>query len=319
MVEDFDYPEKDNPGLEVYGSIKSDIRNLDYLTTAMRGCDVVVHCAAALPLYSPDDIRSIDVLGTKNVMTAAVTNGIKRVVHISSTAVYGIPDHHPLLETDKLIGVGPYGAAKIEAEKVCESFRKEGLIVPIIRPKSFVGPERLGAFALLYDWALDARNFPMIGSGENRYHLLDVQDLCEAIYLCATLADDMVNDVFNIGAEDFATMREDWQAVLDKAGFNKKIIPLPKWPIIWTLRILEALKLSPLYKWIYETAAEDSFVSIDKAKRILGWSPRYSNQDALIRNYEWYIQNQAQFKGSSGVSHRIPWKQGLLGVAKLFF
>jgi nucleoside-diphosphate-sugar epimerase len=71
----------------------------------------------------------------------------------------------------------------------------------------------------------------MISNGKNRYQLLDVHDLCEAIYLCATLPDDVVNDVFNIGAEDFATMREDWQAVLDKAGFGKKIKTFPKKPM----------------------------------------------------------------------------------------
>ncbi|MFN8538108.1 MAG: NAD-dependent epimerase/dehydratase family protein [Thermomicrobiales bacterium] len=85
------------------------------------------------------------------------------------------PDHHPLVEEDRLQGVGPYGIAKIDAEEVCLRFRRAGMVVPIIRPKSFVGPERLGAFALLYDWALDARNFPMIGSGNNRYQFLDVE------------------------------------------------------------------------------------------------------------------------------------------------
>jgi len=317
--DDFNYPEKKDERVTVYCTKKSDIRDLAYLTEAMAGSDMVIHCAAALPLYSPEDIRTTDIDGSRNVLLAAKKNGIKRVIQISSTAVYGIPDHHPLFETDKLIGVGPYGIAKIEAEKVCAQFREEGMVVPIIRPKSFVGPERLGAFVLLYDWASTGHGFPMIGSGKNRYQLLDVSDLCDAIYLCATLPDNTVNDVFNIGAEEFATMREDWQAVLDKAGFGKKIRGMPKKPIIGTLRLLEAMHLSPLYKWIYETAAEDSFVSIDKAKRILGWQPKYSNKDALLRNYAWYLENADMFKGASGVSHRVPWKQGILGIAKLFF
>src|SRR5690606_30321263 len=152
-------------------------------------------------------------------------HGVERVIQISSTAVYGVPDHHPIYETDKLIGVGPYGEAKILAEKVCEEFRAQGMCVPIIRPKSFIGPERLGVFALLYDWAKDGKNFPMIGSGNNRYQLLDVEDLCEAIYLTATLPCDQVNDTFNIGATEFTTMREDYQAVLDYAGYNKRIVP----------------------------------------------------------------------------------------------
>jgi nucleoside-diphosphate-sugar epimerase len=253
------------------------------------------------------------------VLQSAFEHGAERVIHISSTAVYGIPDHHPLYEDDPLHGVGPYGEAKVKAEQICLEYRAKGMCVPIIRPKSFVGPERLGVFALLYDWAKDGKNFPMIGSGNNRYQLLDVEDLCEAIYLCATLDRDRVNDTFNIGAKEFTTMREDYQAVLDAAGFGKKIIPLPAAPVIWALRILEALHLSPLYKWVYETAATDSFVSIEKAERVLGFTPKYSNKEALVRNYRWYIEHLNEFEGVSGVSHRVPWKQGVLRLAKILF
>ena len=159
----------------------------------------------------------------------------------------------------------------------------------------------------------------MIGSGENRYQLLDVEDLCDAIYLCCTLDPGQANDTFNIGAEEFTTMKEDYQAVLDRAGFGKKVRGFPAAPMIWTLRVLEALHLSPLYKWVYETASKDSFVSIDKAKQSIGYAPKYSNKDALLRNYEWYCEHLDDFAGSAGVSHRVPWKQGILGFAKWFF
>ena len=159
----------------------------------------------------------------------------------------------------------------------------------------------------------------MIGSGNNRYQLMDVEDLCEAIYLCATLEKENVNDTFNIGAKEYTTMKEDYQAVLDYAGFDKKIIPLPEKPIVLMLKILETFKLSPLYKWVYETASKDSFVSIEKAEKKLGFKPKYSNKDALIRNYKWYTEHLDEFKNKSGVSHRVPWKQGILKLAKKFF
>jgi nucleoside-diphosphate-sugar epimerase len=310
----FDYPEKDR-----VRAVTGDIRDPAGLRKAMERSSHVVHTAAALPLYPPRDIYTTDVDGTRNVLGAALELGIERVVHISSTAVYGIPDHHPLLEEDRLEGVGPYGEAKILAEQECLKAREQGLCVPIIRPKSFVGPERLGVFALFYEWAKEGRGFPMIGSGNNRYQLLDVEDLCDAIYLCLTLERERVNDVFNIGAKEFATMKEDYQAVLDEAGFGKKIRGMPAGPVIWTLRVLEALKLSPLYKWVYETASKDSFVSIEKAERVLGFAPKYSNSQALVRNYRWYLANYESFSKTSGVSHRAPWKQGILGLFKRFF
>jgi len=310
----FNYPEKTSV-MAIYG----DIRNKKDLMTSMAGCDLVIHTAAALPLYSKKDIFSTDVLGTKNVLDASVKNKIKRVVMVSSTAVYGIPDHHPLFEEDKLYGVGPYGEAKILAEKECIKYRKKGLIVPILRPKSFIGPERLGVFALFYDWAKDGHGFPILGNGKNLYQFLDVSDLCESIYLVMTKSKKVVNDTYNIGAKEFGTMKEDYQVVLDYAGFGKKIKCLPAGPAIWGLRVLEFFKLSPLYKWVYETASKDSFVSVEKAEKILGFMPKYSNKDALIRNYKWYLKNLKDIEGRSGVSHRVPWKQGVLALFKKFF
>ena len=310
----FDYPERDRIR-EVIG----DIRNLADVDRAMEGADLVVHCAAALPLYKAEDIFSTDIDGTRTVFEAAHADGIPRVVHVSSTAVYGIPDHHPLVEDDPLDGVGPYGISKVKAEDECAAFRAKGMVVPIIRPKSFIGPERLGVFALFYDWAKDGRNFPMIGSGNNRYQLCDVEDVCQGIYLCLTGPAEKVDDVFNIGAREFTTMKEDYQAVLDDAGFGRRIIGFPASPVIWTLRFLEMLKLSPLYKWVYETACEDSFVSIEKAETVLGYDPLHSNKDALVRNYRWYLENLESFEGASGVSHRVPWKQGILRLFKIFF
>ena len=312
---DFDYQDiKDK--IEI---ITGDIRDKGTVEKAVNGVNIIVHSAAALPLYTPEEIFSTDIDGTKNLLEAAEKYKVERFIHISSTAVYGIPDHHPLFETDKLDGVGPYGKAKIQAEEECLKHRNKGMCVTIIRPKSFIGPERLGVFDLLYDWAKDGRGFPMIGKGNNRYQLLDVEDLCEAIFLCCTLEKEKVNDTFNIGAKEFTTMKEDYQAVLDYAGHGKKIKGLPEKPIIITLKVLEALKISPLYKWVYETASKDSFVSIEKAEKVLGYKPKYSNKDALIRNYKWYLENFDKFKNTSGISHRVPWKQGILRLAKIFF
>lgn len=313
---DFTYPERDKITF-----LQGDIRREADLRNSMKDADIVIHTAAALPLYTPEEIYSTDVAGTRLVLQTAQAYGVKRVIHISSTAVYGVPDHHPLYETDPMIGVGDYGKAKIQAEKICQEFREQGLCLSILRPKSFVGPERLGVFAIFYEWASESKNFPNIGSGNNRYQLLDVEDLCTAIHACMTLEPAIVNDTFNIAATEFTTMKADYQAVLDEAGFGKKIIPFPVGPVVFALRILEALKLSPLYPWIYETASKDSFVSVEKAQQKLAYQPQYSNQQAMIRNYHWYLQNRERFQAEpgTGVTHRLPWKQKALKWVKVFF
>ena len=298
---------------------RGDIRDRAAVARAMEGADVVVHAAAALPLYAAKDIWTTDVDGTRTVLAVAEELAVDRVVHISSTAVYGVPDHHPLLEEDRLFGVGPYGEAKVAAEAVCREARAGGLCVPILRPKTFIGPERLGVFALLYDWALEGRHFPVLGRGDNPYQFLDVEDLCQAIWLCATLPREVVNDTFNIGAKVYGSPRSDFQAVLDAAGHRKRVVSLPARPAVLALRGLEKLGLSPLYQWIYQTVDKESFVSIEKAERVLGYAPRFSNADALLRNFAWYREHRHELGSGRGVTHRAPWKEGVLGVAKRFF
>ena len=291
-IADFDYPEKSEPWLKF---TLGDVRDQAAVDRTVEGCDVVVHCAAALPLYSEKDIFTTEVDGCRNVLGACRRFKADRMIQISSTAVYGVPKKHPIYETDPLVGVGPYGQAKIEAEEVCRAAIKEGYCVSIIRPKSFIGP------------------------GDNRYQLMDVDDLCAAIWSSMTYPKDVVATAFNIGAKEFTTMREDYQAVLDRAGHGKKIRGMPVKPVVFILRILEKLHASPLYPWVYETASTDSFVSVEKAERLLGFAPKYSNKQALVRNYDWYVEHLSEFAGKSGVSHRVPWKQGLLACAKWFF
>ncbi len=261
---------------------------------------------------------STDVTGTRNVLQAAADNQNSRVIHISSTAVYGTKASGAA-EDSAIEVIGPYAEAKVLAEQECDAFRARGLCVPVLRPKTFVGPERLGVWSILYDWAHSGSGFPLIGRGLNKYQLLDVQDLCDAIYATMTGEPSRVNTVFNIGAREYGSLRDDFQAVLDHAGHGRKVRPLPAGPIIAVLKILEALKLSPVYEWVYETAAVDSWVSIERAERVLGFQPRYSNREALIRNYDWYVSHLQQFQTTTGISHRAPWKQGLIGLGKKFF
>ncbi len=309
-------PADEYPGNVSY--VQGDVRDVGAMKDALAGCDMLVHAAAALPLWKAKDIVSTNVGGTRSVMQAALDNDIGRIVEISSTAVYGVPIKHPIIEDDPLVGVGPYGESKIEAEEVCDEYREKGLCICTIRPKTFIGTARLGVFQILYDWVESGKKIPIIGNGSNRYQLLEVEDLVRAIYLGLTAPADKANDVFNVGAGEFGTVREDVGAMCAYAGTGARVIATPSWLVKPALELAWLLRVSPLYKWVYGTADRDSFVSIEKARQVLGWEPRYSNAQALIRSYQWYLEHKHEIAGAEGVTHRVAWKQGILGLVKRF-
>jgi len=305
-----EYPEN-----AVYSQV--DVRNFAALDNVLSKADVIVHAAAALPLWKEKDIFDTNIKGTINVLESALENNIERVVFVSSTAVYGVPEKHPIYEDDPLIGVGPYGESKIEAEKVCEQYRQKGLCVPVVRPKTFIGSGRLGVFQILYDWVENGKKIPVIGNGKNRYQLLEVEDLVEAIYLTLTLPEEKVNNTFNIGAKNYGTVLEDVGALCDFAGTGAKVMPIPSFIVKPILEVLWLMRVSPLYKWVYGTADKDSFVAIEKAERVLNWEPKHSNVEALVKSYKWYLNHKDELSGS-GITHRVAWRQGILKFFKRF-
>lgn len=300
--------------------INADVRNDKAVEKAVAGQDVVIHAAAALPLWTREEIISTNVQGTANILKAAKKSKIQRVIYISSTAVYGVPEKHPIEESDPVLGVGAYGESKIAAEAKCFEALADGLNVTILRPKTFVGTERLGVFEILFDWIHDGKQIPMIGDGSNRYQLLDVDDLVEAIYLISKSKAKKLNGAFNIGAGKFETIAQDLDKLFKAANSGSSLKPIPAWLVKPALRLAEKTGLSPLYQWVYETADKDSFVSIDKLTQALNWQPKYSNAQALIKSFKWYQEHYVEVKSrQSGVTHTVGWKQGILGLAKRFF
>lgn len=298
--------------------IKGDVRDTEIMDKLISENDVVIHAAAALPLEKRKEIFSTNVDGTRNVLELCFKHKTKRFVMISSTAVYGVPDHHPLFETDKMIGVGPYGESKIAAEKICNEYRDKGLFITTVRPKTFIGTHRLGVFQILYNWVEEGHRIPMIGNGKNRYQLLEVDDLCDAVYLAYTSKNESANGVFNIGAVSNLSANDYLGALCEYAGSGSTILHTPVCLVIPALMLFEWLHISPLYKWVYGTAHKDSFVSVDKAREVLGWNPKYDESQALIRSYQWYQDNKAYIAKGTGTSHRVPWAQGILGIIKKF-
>lgn len=305
-----------------------DIRDRDQLRSLTDGVDVVVHCASGLPSYPASTIREVIVDGTRSVLDVAQSAKVPRVVHISTTSVYGLPTVVPTPETYPRHPVDPYGVCKVEAEQMCERLREEGMSIPILRPKTFLGPGRMGLFAMLFEWADEGRGFPLLGGGRALTQMCATEDVVAAVLAVIEAPDDVANDTYNIAAADFGPLRDDFQAVLDAAGHGKRVVPIPARPAAAVLNVLSTLRLSPIYRRLAYKLIADSYVSIEHARSRLGFQPRYSNREAILAAYHWWRTHRNTSAGQlahrsadrpTGRTSDDPWRQGALALAKAFF
>ncbi|HUQ85575.1 MAG TPA: NAD(P)-dependent oxidoreductase [Candidatus Limnocylindrales bacterium] len=314
----FDLAELDAEDL--IGKVKvvlGDIRDSKIINKALIGQDYIVHAAAALPIQVDKKvIFSVNIDGTRNILSSALKNKIKRLVFISSTAVYGVPKHLPETETSPLDPIGHYGISKIEGEKLCMEYQKKGLQVNIIRPKTFLGTERLGVFELWFEAIYTDKRVFILGDGNNKYQLLAVTDIADAIEKALTTR--VNGEIFNIGAEKFGTWKSDLGYVIKQTKSKSKITGLPTLPSQFILQALEVLRLSPIAAWHYKTMPVDSYVSVEKAKKLLHWQPKKSNQDLFLESYLWYKQNRKSVHGKIGNTHRVGWNFKILNLISRF-
>jgi nucleoside-diphosphate-sugar epimerase len=268
--------------------MQGDVRDPRMLNRAMRGASFVIHAATAPMASNSGDIFATDVFGTWSVLQAAQRAGVARLVYLSSAAVYGDQLHRLMHEDDSLMGYGPYAEARIEAEYLCHSARLAGLCVSTLRLTSVVGPGAGGVFASLYRAAAAGRNFPMLTRGDDPCQVLDVEDLCQAVHRCLMVPQELVNDTFNLGGLARGTWRESFQAVLDRAGHGNRVIGIPAAPALTVLRWLDHLGW-PVGESVRATAARDSYCAVRRIDSKLGFQPRYSGRDALVRHFDRYL------------------------------
>ena len=155
------------------------------MRAAVEGVDVVYHNVAQVPLARDEDLlRSVNVTGTEILLGACSAAGVAKVVHTSSSAVFGVPESNPVLPTTVPRPQESYGAAKLAAEWACLRAASEGLDVSIVRPRTILGHGRLGIFGILFDWIADGAHPFVLGDGSNRYQFVHADDLAS---LCLSL------------------------------------------------------------------------------------------------------------------------------------
>lgn len=294
---------------------QGDVRDSAALARACADCDIVYHCVAQVPLAKDRALfESVNITGTENLLRAAKAAGMRKVVYVSSSAVYGAPKANPVNEQTPPSPAEAYGAAKLAGERLCQRFAQDGLDVTIIRPRTIMGHGRLGIFQILFEWIRTGYNVPVFGRGDNVYQFVHADDLADA---CLAAAARPGATSYNCGTDRYGTMRAVLEQLCAHAQTGSRVRSVPLGPTAALLKIANTVGLSPLGPYHALMYGRSLYFDIAKARTELGWKPQYSNEEMFVQSYEWYLQNRESILQARGASHhRSAVKQGVLGLVK---
>ena len=295
--------------------VPGDVRDRPTVRSACEGVDVVLHNVAQVPLAKDRELFwSVNVTGTANVLLAARDAGVDKVVHTSSSAIFGIPESNPVTEDTPGRPLEAYGKAKLEAEFLCRDAAANGLDVSIVRPRTILGHGRLGIIAVLFEFVAEGAPVFVLDGGHNRYQFIHANDLADAVLRAG---DRDKPAVYNIGATEFGTMRELLQALVDHAGTGSQLRSLPAAPARVAMKLAATAGAAPFAPYHWLLYAESLWFDTTRAQTELGWSSRWSNVAALVESYEWFLAHRQELAHREGASHhQSPVKLGLLEVLK---
>ncbi len=299
-----------NPSDRATESVVADVRDLEAVRAACEGVDVVLHNVAQVPLARDRALFwSVNVTGTANVLLAARDAGAAKVVHTSTSAIYGIPEHNPVDEDSPARPLEAYGRAKLEAEALCRQAAADGLDVSIIRPRTILGHGRLGLMAILFELVAEGAPVFVFDGGHNRYQLVHADDLADA---CLRAAARPGPRAYNIGATTFGTMRETLEAVCVAASTGARVRSIPSAPARLAMRALSAVGQGPFAPYHWLLYGESLWFDTTRAQTELGWAAKHSNESMVIESYRWFLEHRHDMGTEGRSHHQSPVRLGVL-------
>ncbi len=269
--------------LENIEVIAGDLRDLPAVLEAMRGVSNVFHLGALIAIpYSyvhPAEVVDVNITGTLNILLAACETGAARVVHTSTSEVYGTAQRVPIDESHPLQGQSPYSASKIGADKLAESFyRSFDTPVVTVRPFNTYGP-RQSARAVIPTIITQAltQDVVRLGNLHARRDLTYVSDTV-AGFLRVAEADGVLGETFNLGAGSEITVEALAEKIIQLAGRD---VPTE----------VDPTRLRPAKSEVERLLSDNSF-----ARERLGWQPEVSLDEGLLRTIDWVRANLDRFQ-----------------------
>jgi len=266
-----------NENQQNFHSIKGDIRDLDLIRRIVKEVDIVFHEAALISVVSsfkdPLTTHDVNVTGTLNLLKTCLNSGVKRFIFASSASIYGETETLPMKENMVPGPISPYAVSKLAAEYYAKLFYKVyGLETVCLRYFNVYGPrQRYGHYSgviPIFVNRLLSNEPPIIyGNGEQKRDFVNVQDIVDANML-ALRSKNAVGHVFNIGTGKATSVNQLAKIVLQIFG-KKDLQPVHTDPRPGDTK-------------------EGSYADISKARRVLGYDPKISLEDGIIKLVEWY-------------------------------
>ncbi len=265
-------PKKTIEGIEI---IAGDIKDSDAVRNAVKGCDVVFHLAALIGIpYSyihPRNYVDTNVIGTTNVLTAALDLGVKRVVHISTSEVYGTAQYVPIDEKHPKVGQSPYSASKLSADLLADSFHRSfGLPVVTIRPFNTYGPRQSQRAVIPTIIAqLLAGNELQLGATTPTRDFTFVTDTAAGMIRGAEV-DEAVGTTINLGTGSEISIGDLAQLIAKLIGVDLKLHR-------------DSTRLRPGDSEVERLLSNNAL-----AQSVLKWQPQIGLEAGLKRTIDWF-------------------------------
>ena len=221
----------DTRSLQEWGAhlVQGTVHDLAALQEGMQGCEVLIHLANVYTFWEPDMsvLPRVNVEGTSTVMQAAAAVGVRRVIDVSTVAVYGLPDEKPFNEETPHAAqlTTLYACTKREAEKIVrQTVAEHGMELVVLQPGAVIGAGDTRATGQYLSELLHGR-LPLMSFSETQMNFIHVEDVCDAVERCLT-ADDVVGQTYLLGGTQM-TMWAYLEMISEIAGVRMPYMKLP--------------------------------------------------------------------------------------------
>lgn len=285
-------PEQLPEGVEF---IQGDLFSAKRLTAACKDVTTIIHLQdkSRTKSISRGKMKKINITGTKNLLFMARKAKIKRIIFLSSYAVYGKTKSFPTREEDIKKPYLPYGKDKLKAEKLCETFAKKNKMdLTIMRPSVIAGPEvKDSAILITLYMAMGLGNdniMYMSGDGDSRFQLLAPRDAAEAFYTVYKAGDKTAGLIFNIGSDNVPTQMEQIVKIKEQKKLDFAIKHLTRFKALLYAIAFKPSKLNYFTREHRMYIFNNVFLDCQKLKETTGWKPNKTNMDIISDTVDWY-------------------------------